>query len=100
MRRRLTAAITLVAGLSLSAQAPPFRAGVRTVAAYATVQDSTGRLVPDLEQADFQVFEDGRPRTITVFSRDPQPLAVALMLDTSQDMGGVNALSVEGGANR
>ena len=73
-------------------QAPVFRAATDTVAVYVTVRDSRGQLVPDLDQEHFQVSEDGRPVPIAVFSRDPQPLSVAVMLDMSQgaSWGGTN----------
>ena len=73
-------------------QAPVFRAAADNVAVYATVRDSRGQLVPDLDQEHFHVSEDGRPAPIAVFSRDPQPLSVAVMLDMSQgaSWGGTN----------
>jgi Ca-activated chloride channel family protein len=82
---RLAACGAALAGLSLGAQQPAFRAAAQTVAVYATVQDSDGRLAPDLSQHDFLLFEDGHPKPITVFSTDPQPLRVAVMLDQSMD---------------
>jgi Ca-activated chloride channel family protein len=64
-------------------QAPLFRGGVQTVALYATVTDSSGRLVPDLQQKDFDIYDNGKLQTITVFKSDVQPVTVALTLDTS-----------------
>ncbi len=69
--------------LVLFIQQPAFRARTETVSIYATVRGGDGRLVPDLEQRDFQVFDDGRPTEITVFSNKPQPFSVAVMLDVS-----------------
>jgi Ca-activated chloride channel family protein len=71
---------------NLPAQQPTFRAGVRTVAVYATVQDTGGTLVPGLTRDDFEVFEDGTRRNIVQFSSEPQPLNVALMLLTGGGM--------------
>lgn len=84
----LCGAIVLSASLSGRAQQPTFRSDVRTVAIYATVQDGTGRLVPDLPRDAFQVFEDGVLREISQFSSDPPPLNVAIMLDTSLSVAG------------
>ena len=39
-------------------QRPAFRSSVRTVPIYATVADTTGRLVPDLEQTDFEILDN------------------------------------------
>jgi Ca-activated chloride channel family protein len=76
-----TSAVALVAG-----QQPTFRSGVRTVPVYATALDSTGRLVPDLEQGDFEVLDNGKPVAITSFSNEPQPFSAVVMLDTSASM--------------
>ena len=62
---------------------PTFRAGARTVAIYATVQDRAGRLVPNLTRDEFQVLDEGTPVELTVFSNDPQDITVALLLDMS-----------------
>ena len=69
-------------------QQPTFRSGVRTVPVYATAFDGSGRLVPDLEQDDFEVLDNGKPVTITSFSNEPQPFTVVVMLDTSASMTG------------
>jgi VWFA-related protein len=61
----------------------------KTVWIHATVTGADGRLVTTLEQDDFVVLDDGEPRAISVFSREPMPMAVALMLDVSGSMAGV-----------
>jgi VWFA-related protein len=83
--RLVTAAVALgVTALGAQQQPPPaFRAGTDTVAVYATVRDQSGRLVTDLSQGDFSVFDNGRPQPIVTFSRDPQPVSVVVMLDRS-----------------
>jgi Ca-activated chloride channel homolog len=66
---------------------PVFRAGSRIeVPIYATVIDSSGRLVPDLERADFTVLDDGKPVELTTFSNAPLPFTAVVMLDTSASM--------------
>ena len=69
-----------------SPQQPMFRAGVQTVPLYATVIDSTGHLIPDLEEKDFQIFDNGKLQTMTLFKSDVQPVTVMLALDTSGSM--------------
>lgn len=85
--------LLVVAALSLSSlvvaqQRPTFRAAVRTVAVYATVNDREGRLVPDLDKNAFQILDNGRPAGITVFSNEVQSITVAVMLDMSNSMRG------------
>ena len=65
-----------------------FRAGVELVQMSATVVDDTGRLVGNLDQDDFEVFEDGEPQTLTHFTRERIPLSLGVVLDVSQSMFG------------
>jgi VWFA-related protein len=48
-------------------QQPTFRAGVNFVRVDAIVTDRNGAPVVDLTQADFEVFEDGKPQTLESF---------------------------------
>jgi VWFA-related protein len=58
------------------------------VAVYATVTDKDGRLVPDLEREAFEIRDNGKPQPLTVFSNEPQPISVVMMLDRSGSMRG------------
>jgi Ca-activated chloride channel family protein len=78
----------LCGGLSVLAQQPTFRTGTRTVALYATVLDAQKRLVPDLTQEDFQIFDNDKPQELELFVNDVQPITVIVMLDTSASMTG------------
>ncbi|HYB94134.1 MAG TPA: VWA domain-containing protein [Vicinamibacterales bacterium] len=83
----LVCGVALLAGASLLAQDQPvFRASVRTVPIYATVVDSGGRLVPDLQQTDFSILDNGKPADVTLFSNESQPFTAVVMLDTSASM--------------
>jgi VWFA-related protein len=70
----------------LGQQQTPFRLTVRTVPIYATVVDSAGRLVPDLEKDDFEILDDGKKQELSIFRTEVQPLSVVVMLDTSGSM--------------
>lgn len=72
-----------LAVLTPAAQQTTFRSDLRMVAIYASVSDRAGRLVPHLTKADFQVIDDGRPVEITLFSSQPQPATIAILLDMS-----------------
>lgn len=63
-----------------------FRGGVQTVPIYATVIDGNGRLIPDLKEQDFEVFDNGQPSPITLFDAEVQPIAVVTAIDTSGSM--------------
>jgi Ca-activated chloride channel family protein len=82
----LAAAAVTAGGLVVAAQQPVFRSSVRTVPIYATVVDGSGRLVPELEQADFSVLDNGKPADIALFSNESQPFTSIVMLDTSASM--------------
>jgi Ca-activated chloride channel family protein len=89
LRRHFLAATLLLCGsISLFAQQPTFRTGTRTVAMYATVTDSQKRLVPDLTQEDFEIFDNDKPQQIDLFVNEVQPITVVVMLDTSASMTG------------
>lgn len=51
-----------------------------------SVKDGTGKHVPDLGKADFQVYENGKLQTITQFGSDDVPVTVGLVIDTSGSM--------------
>jgi len=67
-------------------QEPTFRASTRTVPVYVTVTDAEGRLVPDLGRDDFEIYDNGKLQSISVFANDIQPIMVVLMLDRSGSM--------------
>jgi len=75
--------LTSVAG---SQERPLFRSAAHTVYVYATVQNKDGRLVTNLTKDDFEVFDNGRPQTVTVFENEPQKITMALLFDMSRSM--------------
>jgi len=82
-------AATTILIASLAAQETPqktFKVSTNTVALYATVTDAEKRLVPDLVQDDFEVYDNGKLQTLTSFDNKPQPISVVVMLDTSGSM--------------
>ena len=82
-------------------QPPPvtFRAEVNYVEVDARVLDANGRFINGLTPADFQVFEDGKPQQVTVFSvvdlpveRAPRPLFASRPIepDVATNLAGLN----------
>jgi Ca-activated chloride channel family protein len=63
-----------------------FKSSIDLVRISAVVRDRKGRFVPDLKAGDFEVLENGRPRTITDFRHDAASISVALLFDISGSM--------------
>ena len=51
-----------------------------------TVIDSTSKYITDLEEKDFEIFEDGVKQDLTLFNRSNLPVALSLLIDTSSSM--------------
>jgi VWFA-related protein len=63
---------------------PKISVEVKVVNLLATVRDKKGKIVSNLTKDDFDLQEDGRPQTITYFSRETDlPLTLGLLVDTS-----------------
>jgi len=80
---RLAVLMTVATAATVSAQR--IRSGVELVSLNVTVTDGT-KYVTDLNEPDFDVFEDGVKQDLTFFSRMQQPIALAVLLDTSNSM--------------
>jgi len=60
------------------------RISTNVVNVYAVVRDKKGRLIPDLNQQDFELSEDNVPQPIRYFSHETDtPLTIGLLIDTS-----------------
>ena len=79
-------AVSAAPTAAVSQQQPTFKSGTRTVPVYASVFDAENRLVPGLEQADFEIYDNGKKQTLTIFDNKPIPFAAALTLDSSISM--------------
>ena len=82
------ALVLVLVGLSSGAagQQPSFRSGVDIVSLNVTIMDGSNRYVTDLDEAEFNVFEDGIRQNVTFFTRRQQPIALSLLLDSSASM--------------
>src|SRR5438876_11753192 len=92
MPSKFITATTLVAtfiafgSVRADTQAPPeatFRSSVDLVRISAVVRDRKGRFVQDLSSRDFEVLDEGQPRSITDFRSDLAGVSVALLFDVS-----------------
>ena len=77
----------LVSMLDL-AWAQVFRTRVDLVQVAVSVRDGDGRLVCDLTEADFEVFEDGTVQPVPQFQRGRVPVSLGVVLDASESMYG------------
>jgi len=75
-------------GAGVAAQQPTFRSGTQVVSLFATVLDAENRLVPDLTQQDFEVFDNDKSQPLVVFRSENLPITAIVMLDTSGSMTG------------
>src|ERR1700687_37852 len=86
--------LVLLAAPLISAQedADTIRVRTRVVFMDALVKDKkTGIPISDLKPENFQLFDDGKPRTISYFTREGQarkPLAIVMILDLRDDGAG------------
>ena len=87
MRPLAAALVVLAVGLTVHAQQQPtFRSGTSIVPILATVLDSDGRLVPDLEKEDFTILDNGKEQEIVFFQNDIQPFTAVVTMDFSFSM--------------
>ncbi|MFP6573007.1 MAG: VWA domain-containing protein [Vicinamibacterales bacterium] len=88
----LLSALVIICDGTLSAQqpqdqpTPAFRAGVDVVSLNVTVSDLDGRFITNLDQTNFQVYEDGVQQNVTFFTKTQLPIALAMLIDTSASM--------------
>lgn len=92
---RCLALLVVLYAAPLTAQKPidlrgkdNFRAASELVTTAVTVRDPDGRLVTNLEQADFIIEEDGVRQPITQFTKQRVPVSLSLALDISDSMRG------------
>ena len=81
----------LTVALALGLLAPPtlaqrIKVTTQTVPIYTTVVDSQRRLVADLQQEEFEVYDNGKIQTLTNFISELTPFTAIVMLDTSGSM--------------
>jgi|SRR5688572_7649497 len=82
----LTLGLVVLAGAAVLAQQATFKSGTSIVALLSTVTDGQGRLIPNLDQDEFTILDNGKPQEITFFQNETQPFTVVVMLDFSASM--------------
>ena len=84
-------AMLLFAVLPASAQShdpAPYKISVdvNLVVLNATVRDRKGRMVSDLQERDFEIYEEGVRQSIRLFRHEDIPVSVGLVIDHSTSM--------------
>jgi Ca-activated chloride channel family protein len=81
---------TLVLGASADAQKPtaPFRSGVDAVYLDVTVIAADGTIVTGLTKDDFEILDEGVAHDVAIFSDQPSPISVGVLIDASRSMTG------------
>jgi Ca-activated chloride channel homolog len=98
---RLLSSLLLLAAIA-SAQNPPapkpgpapkpdkdtvtFTSDTRWVILPVTVADKSGKLIPNLPQSAFKVFENGAEQPIKLFKREDVPVSLGIIVDNSGSM--------------
>ena len=82
----LVSAFAVLAGVAAFAQQATFKSGTSVVGVLSTVIDAQGRLIPDLEQEQFTILDNGKPQEISFFQDETQPFTIVVMLDFSASM--------------
>jgi VWFA-related protein len=77
---------------------PTFRSRVDLVALSVSVVDARQRFVTDLQSRDFEVFENGVRRDVTLFGAAGVPADILLLLDISSSMQSSRAIVAEAAA--
>src|SRR5690242_17716037 len=79
--------LTGVAGAMLAQDEPAtFRSDTRLVVLHASVVDKSGKLVTNLQQNAFKVFENGAEQQIKIFRREDVPVSMGILIDDSGSM--------------
>jgi len=65
---------------------PTFSIGTRLVVLPVSVLDKGGKLVTDLQQKAFKVFENGVEQPIKIFRREDVPISLGIIVDNSGSM--------------
>ena len=95
---RLLSSLAVIAAFASAQQQPPpsssggsgeeptFRADTRLVILPISVADKSGKLITNLTQQSFKVFENGAEQPIKIFKREDVPVSIGIIIDNSGSM--------------
>src|SRR5215470_12813722 len=67
-------------------ETPIFTSDTRLVLIQATVFDKNGKLITDIPQSGFKVYENGVEQPIKIFRREDIPVSMGIIIDNSGSM--------------
>lgn len=82
----IAAAAVAALGAQTGQPGQRFKVGIDLVSLNVTVTDPERRFVIDLDQPNFEVYEDGAKQDISFFTKTQLPIALAILLDSSASM--------------
>jgi Ca-activated chloride channel family protein len=65
---------------------PVFQGGTELVVLHVTVADKNERIITDLVESDFEIYENGVQQEIKLFQREDVPVSVGILVDNSGSM--------------
>jgi Ca-activated chloride channel homolog len=83
---KVAALIVLLGALAQAQDDAVFRSDTRLVEVHATVTDKQGRLLTDLPESAFKIYENDVLQEIKVFKREDAPVSLGLIIDSSASM--------------
>ena len=90
MARRILLGLCILTTLAAAQEDVVIRGGVELVNILATVRGKGGALIPNLQQSDFKVLEDGKEQEIRYFAKETNlPLTIGMLVDVSGSMEGL-----------
>ena len=81
-RRLLLPLVLLTVGVVYA----QFRSDTRLVELHASVTDKRGKLITNLKENDFKVYENGQLQQIKIFRREDVPVSLGIIIDDSASM--------------
>ncbi len=73
-------------GVLKDGEVPIFTSDTRLVVLPVSVADKSGKLLTNLTQDAFKVFENGSPQPIKIFKREDVPVSMGIIIDNSGSM--------------
>jgi Ca-activated chloride channel family protein len=80
-----TVAILLLC-LTIGVSWGQFRSDTRLVVLHTSVTDKKGKLLNNLKEGQFSIFENGQPQQIKIFRHEDVPVSLGLIIDDSGSM--------------